>query len=75
MDWARRMPLDEIFLAPVRLDDCKVPRSIQREVQYIDLFPDWQRGIRRLIHMMRRGLGADEPRAERQAQTTRRKRL
>jgi hypothetical protein len=55
LDCARRMPLDEIFLAPVRLDDCRVPRSIQRELQYIDLFPDWQRGIRRLTQMMRRG--------------------
>jgi TIR domain len=54
LDWGRRMPLDEIFLAPVRFDDCRVPRSIQRELQYIDLFPDWQRGIGRLAHMMRR---------------------
>jgi hypothetical protein len=55
LDCARRMPLDEIFLAPVRLDDCRVPRSIQREVQYVDLFPDWARGIRKLTQMMRRG--------------------
>jgi TIR domain-containing protein len=55
LDCARHMPLDEIFLAPVRLDDCRVPRSIQRELQYVDLFPDWQRGIKRLIQMMRRG--------------------
>jgi hypothetical protein len=57
LDCARRMPLDEIFLTPVRLDDCRVPRSIQREVQYIDLFPDWNRGFRRLTQMMRRGPG------------------
>jgi hypothetical protein len=54
LDCARRVPLDDIFLAPVRLDDCRVPLSIQREVQYADLFPDWQRGIRRLTQMMRR---------------------
>jgi hypothetical protein len=39
---------------PLRLDGCSVPRSIQREFQYIDLFPDWARGIRRLATMMRR---------------------
>lgn len=55
LDCARRMPLDEIFLAPVRFDDCRVPRSIQRELQYVDLFPDWPRGIHRLTNMMRRG--------------------
>jgi hypothetical protein len=31
-----------------------VPRSIQRELQYIDLFPNWQQGIRGLLTMMRR---------------------
>jgi hypothetical protein len=53
LDCARRMPLDEIFVVPVRLDSCRVPRSIQREIQYIDLFPDWEGGIRRLITTMR----------------------
>jgi hypothetical protein len=57
LDCARRMPLDEIYMAPVRFDECRIPRSIQRELQYIDLFPDWRRGIRRLTHMMRRGPG------------------
>jgi hypothetical protein len=54
LDCARRIPLDEIFIIPVRLDDCRVPRSIQRELHYIDLFPDWPRGIRRLTGILRR---------------------
>lgn len=53
LDCARHMPLDEIFLIPVRLDACRVPRSIQKEVQYIDLFPGWECGMRRLIAMIR----------------------
>jgi len=57
LDCERRMPLDDIFMAPVRFDDCRMPRSIQRHLQYIDLFPEWQRGFRRLVHMMRRGPG------------------
>lgn len=48
LDCARRLPLDDIFLLPVRFDDCRVPRPIQREWQYIDLFPDWTRGFDRL---------------------------
>jgi hypothetical protein len=48
------VPLDEIFVVPLRLDGCRVPRSIQREFQYVDFFPDWSRGIRRLVTMMRR---------------------
>lgn len=54
LDCARHIPLDAIYLIPVRLDDCRVPRSIRREVQYLDLFPDWERGIRRLLSVLRR---------------------
>ncbi len=56
LDCTRRIPLDEIFLIPVRLDECLVPAPIQRELQYIDLFPDWDRGFRRLVTAMRRQL-------------------
>ena len=53
LDCARRIPLDEIFLVPVRLDACRVPRPIRHEYQYIDLFPDWARGLDRLVSMVR----------------------
>jgi hypothetical protein len=56
LDCARRMPLDEIFLVPVRLNACRVPGTIQREFQYVDLFPDWRRGIRRMLTTMQREL-------------------
>ena len=48
LDCATRVPLDDVFLIPVRLDDCRVPARIQRETQYIDLFPDWERGMERI---------------------------
>ena len=53
LDCARRTPLDDIFIVPVRLDECRMPRSIQKEFQYIDLFPDWDRGLARLQRTMR----------------------
>ena len=42
---ADRMPLEDIFILPVRLDKCPVPRSIAAHTQYVDLFPDWEIGI------------------------------
>ena len=54
LDCARQMPLDEIYIVPVRLNECSVPRSIQHELQYIDLFPDWDAGMERLLTMLRR---------------------
>ncbi|HUI79583.1 MAG TPA: toll/interleukin-1 receptor domain-containing protein [Bryobacteraceae bacterium] len=53
LDCARHMPLDDIFIIPLRLDACRVPRSIQKELQYIDLFPAWECGLKRLISMIR----------------------
>jgi hypothetical protein len=49
LDCARRLPIDEIFLIPVRLDDCRVPARIQRETQYVDLFPDFEAGVERIV--------------------------
>jgi hypothetical protein len=54
LDCARQIPLDEIFIVPVRLTACRVPRSIQRELHYVDLFPDWIEGLARLVAMLRR---------------------
>lgn len=54
LDCARQVPLDEIFVVPVRLDACEVPRTIQRQFQFVDLFPDRDRGVDRLVGMMRR---------------------
>ena len=53
LDCASRIPLDEIFLVPVRLDACDVPAAIRRVVQYVDLFPDFETGFDRMLGVMR----------------------
>jgi hypothetical protein len=50
---AARVPLDEIFFIPVRLDGCVVPGNISKRIQYIDLFPDWEAGVRRVIGVLK----------------------
>ena len=52
LECANRMPLDDVFLIPVRLDDCRVPTRIQRETQYVDLFPDWAAGFARVLRII-----------------------
>jgi hypothetical protein len=52
LECASRVPLDDIFLIPVRLDRCRVPVKITRETQYLDLFPDWDAGLDRLVRTM-----------------------
>jgi hypothetical protein len=50
---AAKVPLDEIFLIPLRLDACVVPNRISKQTQYLDLFPDWNAGVGRLIAVMK----------------------
>jgi hypothetical protein len=53
LDCASRIPLDDVYLIPVRLDECRVPVRIQREVQYVDLFPKWEKGFQRILRIAR----------------------
>ncbi len=50
---AAKVPLDEIFLIPLRLDDCQVPNRVSKQIQYLDLFPDWTAGVSRLIAVIK----------------------
>ncbi len=53
LDCASRALLDEVFFIPVRLEECHVPPRIAQEFQYVDLFPDWASGFRRIVRVMR----------------------
>ena len=53
LNCASKVPLDEIFLVPVRLDPCVVPRRISKQVQYVDLFPDWDAGVKKVAAVIR----------------------
>jgi hypothetical protein len=53
LKWADRIPLDDEFLIPIRLDRCSVPRVIAEQTQCLDMFPDWDRGLTQLITSIR----------------------
>lgn len=46
---ASTVPLDEIFFIPVRFEKCVVPPRVSRKIQYVDLFPDWDAGLAKII--------------------------
>lgn len=50
---AEKVPLDETFFIPLRLDDCVVPRRVARRIQYVDLFPDWNVGVDKVVEVMK----------------------
>lgn len=51
---AQRIPLEETFVVPVRFEPCAVPRQIQERVQYVDLFPDWEAGVKKVIRAVQK---------------------
>jgi hypothetical protein len=53
LDCAQRVPLDQVFLIPARLEICNVPARIQKEVQYVDMFPHWDTGFRRILRILK----------------------
>jgi hypothetical protein len=54
LEYARLRPLEATFLVPVRFETCDVPRRIAEQVQYVDLFPDWEAGMKKLIRAIRK---------------------
>jgi len=42
-------PEGEIFTIPARLDNCEIPYEKLRKLHYADQFPDWNRGVKRLL--------------------------
>src|SRR5262249_35008300 len=53
LDCAWQVPLDQIFIVHARPDECPLPRVRQAEFQWLDLFPEWDRGMSLLKAMMR----------------------
>ena len=52
LECAARVPLDEIFFIPLRLDDCIVPPHISSHIQYVDMFPDWDAGFSKVLRTL-----------------------
>lgn len=53
LDCARRQPLDRVYFIPLRLEDCPIPARISQETQYVDLFPDWEEGLRKVVSTLK----------------------
>jgi|HigsolmetaAR202D_1030399.scaffolds.fasta_scaffold31845_3 TIR domain. len=53
LEAARRLPLDRVYLIPIRLEPCEVPALISNEIQYVDMFPSWNRGFRKIVQAIR----------------------
>lgn len=55
LDVIEELPEFERFLFPVRLDECSPENEVFQGIQRVDLFPQWEVGVNRLIQALRQG--------------------
>jgi hypothetical protein len=46
-------PASGVFFVPVRLEECQPTDETIRALQWVDLFPDWDRGSEMIVHTIR----------------------
>src|SRR5215831_1215547 len=44
-----KFPEADIFVIPARLNNCQIPYDKLEDIEYVDLFPNWEDGIRRIL--------------------------
>jgi hypothetical protein len=44
-----KCPDNEIYLIPARLDNCKPSHRVLKDIHWVDLFPDWNNGFKKII--------------------------
>ena len=49
MEILDKYPESKVFIIPVRLDDCEVSDSKLKEINYVDLFPSWREGFKKIL--------------------------
>jgi len=49
LDILKEFPPDDIYLIPIRLDDCKPSHEELNKIQWIDMFPKWPDGFKEIL--------------------------
>ncbi|MCP4110944.1 MAG: toll/interleukin-1 receptor domain-containing protein [Desulfobacteraceae bacterium] len=52
-DCLGEMPESDIFVIPVRIDDCKPSHEKLDEIHWVDIFPDWKVGLRKILNTIK----------------------
>ena len=56
-------PVSQVYLIPVRLEPCEPILPSLRSIQWVDIFEDWAKGLKKLIGVigLEFNLGTPEP--------------
>jgi len=61
LDMMKQFPPDRLFLIPARLDDCRPQHPELQELQWVDLFPDWNSGWQAILKSINKRTGQVAP--------------
>ena len=53
----KAFPPDQIFIVPARIDDCEPKHPELHDLQWVDLFPSWDDGLKRILDVVEDHLG------------------
>ncbi len=53
MKTAKEIPKGQIFIIPAKLEVCEIPYKKIRSIQYVDLFPSWDIGLKKIFQTTR----------------------
>ena len=49
LDYAKRFPPGDIFIIPVKLDECEIPYEDLRKIHHVEMFPAWNEGFNKIL--------------------------
>ena len=55
-----RHPKKDIFIIPVRLDNCKPSHDRIKDLHWVDMFPDWEQGFQKILLSIREPLSSQD---------------
>ena len=56
VDTLQEIPPEDIFVIPVRLDECEIQYDALKRYQHQDLFPSWYTGLERILNSIQKSI-------------------
>jgi formylglycine-generating enzyme required for sulfatase activity len=64
LEVVEELPAEDVFVIPVRLDECRPQDERLQELHWVDLFPDYEAGLQQILRVLLRETDAPTPAAE-----------
>ena len=56
LETLEEIPEDQVFVIPVKIDNCQIPFEKLSKIHYQDMFPDWNKGVEKIIKVIKNNL-------------------